>query len=210
MSNSTILEKNIKISFLTKAESEVSGEVELSDNYLIERILADDGNAFELLFERYKRLVGSIASNYFRQPDQIEEAIQKTFVKAYFELKNFRGNHQFSFASWVSRITVNICLDTLRSNKRRGENESLDLSENEQFLLNSIVDSTEVELINQDLVEKLLSRLEVDDRAVLQLLDGEERSVSEIADLLGWSKAKVKVRAFRARNSLREILKKLL
>lgn len=205
--NSSALEKNIEILF-AESETETFRNDELSDKYLIEQVLGGDEKAFETLFEKYKRLVGSIAVNYFRQTDKIEEVIQKTFVKAYFELKNFRGNHRFSFASWISRIAVNVCLDTLRSEKRR--NESLDLTESESSSLNSIVDSTELELINQDLVEKLLAKLEAEDRMVLQMLDGEERSVREVAELTGWSLAKVKVRAYRARKSLRKILKRLL
>lgn len=196
------LENNIEI-LLSEGTAENSRKDELSDNYLITLVLEGQEKAFEALFEKYKRLVGSIAVNYFRQDYQIEEVVQKTFVKAYFELKNFRGNHKFSFVSWISRIAVNVCLDTLRAEKRQSENLSA-------VELSLIADSTESELINQDLAEKLLAKLEVEDRVVLQMLDEEERSVSEIAELLGWSRAKVKVRAFRARRFLRKILKKLL
>lgn len=199
------LENNIEI-LLSEGNAENSRKDELSDNYLIRLVLEGQEKAFESLFEKYKRLVGSIAVNYFRQDYQIEEVVQKTFVKAYFELKNFRGNHKFSFASWISRIAVNVCLDTLRAEKKRNEN----FSATEEISLNLVADSTETELINQDLAEKLLAKLEAEDRMVLQMLDGEEKSIGEIAELLGWSRAKVKVRAFRARRFLRKILKKLL
>jgi DNA-directed RNA polymerase specialized sigma24 family protein len=46
-----------------------------------------------------------------------------------------------------------------------------------------------------------------DDRAILQMLYVDEMSVADIAAMLGWSRSKVKVRAWRARNSLRKILK---
>lgn len=203
--NSSALEKNLEI-LLAEREAETFRQDDLSDNYLITQVLAGDEKSFELLFEKYKRLVGSIAVNYFRQDFQIEEVVQKTFVKAYFELKKFRGDNKFSFASWISRIAVNVCLDTLRADKRQSEN----LSETEISAINSIVESSETELINQDLAAKLLAKLEAGDRLVLQMLDGEERSVKEVAELTGWSRAKVKVRAFRARRALRKILKKLL
>jgi RNA polymerase sigma-70 factor (ECF subfamily) len=207
--NSSALEKNIEI-LLAESETESFRDDELSDKHLITLVLSGDEEAFETLFEKYKRLAGSVAVNYFRQTHQVEEIIQKTFVKVYFELKSFRGDHRFSFASWVSKIAVNVCLDTLRSEKRRNENEILELTESEYLSLNSIVDSTELELINQDLAGKLLAKLEAEDRMVLQMLDGEERSVREVAELTGWSLAKVKVRAYRARKSLRKILKRLL
>ena len=62
----------------------------------------------------------------------------------------------------------------------------------------------------RDLAAKLLDRLEPDDRLVLTLLEAEECSTAEIAQLTGWSIAKVKVRAHRARKRLRRVLQKLL
>ena len=49
-----------------------------------------------------------------------------------------------------------------------------------------------------------------DDRAVLQMLYAEEMSVAEIAEITGWSQSKVKIKAWRARNTLRRIVKKYL
>jgi RNA polymerase sigma-70 factor, ECF subfamily len=187
---------------------------EKSDARLVELTLAGDEAAFENLFDRYKRLVGSVAGRYFRQPEQIEEIIQISFTKIYFELDNFRGRHDFSFPSWLGRIATNVCLDLLRKQKRRPENLECDLNEAETAVL--FTDSpageknTEKNLVARDLAEKLLARLTAEDRALLQMLDGEEMSVGEIAEMTGWSKSKIKVRAFRARRALRKILGKLL
>ncbi len=64
---------------------------ERTDAQLVGLILAGDETAFEQLFERHKRLVGSIAARYFRKPEQIEEIVQIAFAKAYSELPKFRG-----------------------------------------------------------------------------------------------------------------------
>jgi RNA polymerase sigma-70 factor (ECF subfamily) len=64
--------------------------------------------------------------------------------------------------------------------------------------------------ISRDLAGKLLSRLKPDDRVVLTLLDAEELPIADIAELLGWSQSKVKVRAHRARVSLRRVLAEFL
>jgi RNA polymerase sigma-70 factor (ECF subfamily) len=64
--------------------------------------------------------------------------------------------------------------------------------------------------ISRDLADKLLARLGADDRLVLTLLEVEELSVNEISDALGWSASKVKVRAHRARLSLRRIVEEFL
>jgi RNA polymerase sigma-70 factor, ECF subfamily len=203
--------------FMPDAEQEsgaVTAPAENSDRRLVELVLAGDETAFEQIFERYKRLVAAIASRYFQRPEQIEEIIQIGFTKAFFELKRFRGRHDASLASWLGKITTNACLDALRSQTRKSENLLCDLSEAEVEILFAAAPAgdknTEKSLVERDLAEKLLSRLAADDRAILQMLDAEEMSVTEVAEITGWSNSKIKIRAFRARNALRKILRKFL
>jgi RNA polymerase sigma-70 factor (ECF subfamily) len=190
---------------------------ENTDKRLVELVLSGDETAFEQIFDRYKRLVASLAARYFRRPEQIDEIIQISFTKAYFELKNFRGRHDASLAGWLARITTNSCLDALRSQNRKSENLLCDLTEPEIEILFAAaaatpdnLKNTEKSLVERDLAEKLLSRLAPDDRAILQMLDAEEMSVKEVAKITGWSSAKIKIRAFRARNALRKILRRFL
>lgn len=187
---------------------------EKSDAQLVELVLSGDEAAFENLFDRYKRLVAAIAGRYFRQPEQIEEIIQISFTKVYFDLKTFRGDHNFSFPSWIGKITTNACLDRLRAQKRKPENLWCEFSEAETEMLSAIwangEKSAENLVIERDLAEKLLSQLTPEDRAILKMLESEEMSVREVAEITGWSKAKIKMRAFRARNALRKILRKFL
>ena len=182
-----------------------------TDAQLVGLILAGDETAFESLFDRHKRLVGSIAARYFRQPEQIEEIIQIAFAKTYVELARFRGTFDMSFVSWLARITSNACLDVLRNQKRRPEDliEDLDLSE---ALIGESAEyrSSEDCLSDRDLADKLLSHLPADDRALLQMLYAEDMSVAEAAQQFGWSMSKIKVRALRAKLSLRRILKRYL
>jgi RNA polymerase sigma-70 factor (ECF subfamily) len=202
---------------MSRAENE-SAEMrvcaEKSDAKLIELVLAGDETAFENIFDRYKRLVASVAARYFRRPEQIEEIIQISFTKVYLELRNFNGGHDFSLASWIGRITANACLDILRSQKRKPENLHCELSDAETESLfgdAACNDKTAENLhIQRDLAEKLLANLPSEDRAIMQMLEVEEMSVKEVADVTGWSKSKVKIRAFRSRNALRKILKKFL
>lgn len=187
---------------------------EKSDAQLIELILSGEEAAFENLFDRYKRLVASIAFRYFQRPEQIEEIVQISFAKVFFELKAFRGDYNFSFASWIGKITTNACLDALRSQKRKPENLWCEFSERETEILFAeaadIEKSAETSVVERDLALKLLARLPSEDRALLQMLDAEEMSVREVAEITGWSHSKIKIRAFRARNSLRKILRKFL
>lgn len=194
------------------ADFEITGEE--SDSQLVQLILSGEEMAFENLFDRYKRLVASIAGRYFQRPEQIEEIIQISFAKVYFDLKTFRGDYNFSFASWIGKITTNACLDALRSQKRKPENLWCEFSEAETEILFADAANNEKtaenSVVERDLAEKLLSKLAVEDRAILQMLDAEEMSVREVAEITGWSNSKIKIRAFRARNALRSILKKFL
>jgi len=187
---------------------------EKTDSQLIGLALTGEDVGFEEIFERYKFFVGTIAGRFFRRPEQIEEVVQISFTKVYFELKNFEFKHDFSFAGWVGRITTNICLDMLRSRKRKPEELVCELSTDElEFLLaNNPTDEKTPEkiMVERDLAEKLMSCLESKDRAILQMLYEEEMSVGEIAKVTGWSSSKIKVRAFRARRLLRRVLKRFV
>jgi RNA polymerase sigma-70 factor, ECF subfamily len=194
--------------------ADVAVRVERTDRQLVDLVLAGDEFAFEQIFDRHKRMVAAIAARYFRRPEQIEEIIQQSFAKTYVELARFRGLHELSLASWISRITTNACFDTLRTEKRKPENLCCDLTDGEIETLAAVTEpqanDAESLLLNRDLAEKLLSRVAADDRALLQMLYVEEMSVAEIADTTGWSQSKVKIRAWRSRNTLRRVLRKFL
>ncbi|MGH9820316.1 MAG: RNA polymerase sigma factor, partial [Pyrinomonadaceae bacterium] len=210
----TAWQNGIPIVRVEREEGHILESAELSDRHLVGSLLAGDDSAFELIFERYKRLIAATAGRFFRQPEQIEEMVQIAFAKAYFEMANFRGDHDLSFASWLGRITTNACLDTLRTQKRKPENLVCELSgdESDSLLEFGVHDGRNSENghIQRDLAAKLLSRLGIEDRAILQMLHIEELSIAEIADVMNWSSSKVKLRAWRARNALRKIVKKFL
>ena len=192
----------------------VSGAVRAvrTDSQLIELVLAGDEYAFEQIFDRHKRTVARTAARYFQRPEQIEEIIQIAFAKAFFELPKFRGAHELSLPSWLGRIAANACLDLIRTLKRKPEDLQCELNTGEAETVVDLTASTgvssEESIISRDLSQKLLAHLSADDRALLQMLYVEEMSVAQIADLLDWSVSKVKIRAWRARHSLRKVLKK--
>ena len=183
---------------------------DLTDRQLVDWSIEGSDEAFEQIFDRYKRSVAHVAAKYFRRPEQIEEIIQISFAKAFTELSRFRGQHDASLGSWLSRIAANACLDQIRSKKRKPEELNCDLSQNETETLLDLAacneHSAEEEVAVRDLSQKLLSRLADEDRALLHMLYADEMNVAEIADLLGWSRSKVKIRAWRARNILRRAL----
>ncbi|HYE73774.1 MAG TPA: sigma-70 family RNA polymerase sigma factor [Blastocatellia bacterium] len=186
-----------------------------SDSDLVAAVLDGDEAAFETIFERYRRLVAKIAFSFFPKPDQVEELIQESFTKAYFSLSAYRGEHERSFAAWISRITVSTCYDALRK-VRHKENKLSDLNDDEiNYIQERVRDESaasdiEQTFLSRDLAAKLLDRLEPDDRLILTLLEVAGYSVAEIAEMVGWTVPKVKMRAFRARLMLRNILHKFV
>jgi RNA polymerase sigma-70 factor (ECF subfamily) len=199
-----------------KTKSPARSVAEPPDVELVARVRDGDESAFEELFNRHRRRVALIASRFFRQREQIEEIIQESFTKAYFALGDFSNQQEASFAAWVARIAYNSCYDELRRSKRRHESAMSDVSDEDTDWLKESLRAeepggdVEAVAITRDLADKLLSRLSAEDRLVLIMLDAEELSVNEIATLMGWSVSKVKVRAHRARASLRRVLKRFL
>jgi RNA polymerase sigma-70 factor (ECF subfamily) len=197
-------------------ESPPHSTVQLPDVELVARAVAGDETAFEELFNRHRRRVSLIAGRFFRQREQIEEVVQESFMKAYFALPDFTNQQENSFASWIARIAFNACYDELRRMKRRPESASGDMSEEEAAWLKAQLraegagDDIEAAAVARDLAHKLLARLSPEDRLLLVMLDVEGLSVAEIGETNSWSISKVKVRAHRARASLRRVLERFL
>ena len=174
-----------------------------------------DESAFEEIMRRYSRRVFHYASKFFRQRSMVEEAAQEVFLKAFTELGSYEGRG--SMEGWLTRITTNTCLNMLRSSKRRPELTVSDLSDDETTWLDSNMavtanerhQSSERSLVAADLAGRVLETMAPDDRLVLTMIDGEDASVKEVAEMTGWSESKVKVQAFRARRRMREAVEKL-
>lgn len=189
---------------------------EKTDDELVAAARTGDEAAFAQLFKRHSGLVSRLGYRFFTRREQVEEIIQDSFVKAYLALGNYQGGHEKSFVSWLARITVHVCYDELRRIKKRGESRLGDLSQDEEdFLIERLRDisaggNVEGAAISRDLSAKLLSRLKPEDRLVLMLLKQEELSIAEIAELTGWTSAKVKMRSHRAQQGLRRVLRKFV
>lgn len=188
---------------------------EPSDDHLVELSLGGNDEAFENLVRRYKRRVFAIAKHFFRQPETVEDIAQETFTKAYFALQSYQRGASLEY--WLARIAVNNCYDELRRRKSRGELTVSDLTEDEVNWIDNKLSWISVSRHIQtnerqtafEVTHKLLEKLSPEDRTILLLLHAEEYTVAEIAGLIGWSEAKVKIRAFRARHAMRKLLKKL-
>ncbi|HEX2269052.1 MAG TPA: sigma-70 family RNA polymerase sigma factor [Pyrinomonadaceae bacterium] len=190
-----------------------SGIEQTLDLDLARQAQAGDESAFAEIVRRFSPRVFSVASRFFRERSQVEDAAQEVFLKAFTQLGSFEGRG--SMEGWLTRIATNTCLNILRGSKRRPEFTVSDLSDDEsgwldQQLTDESTSSVENSIVAADLADRLLGTLSPEDQQALLMIDGENASIKEVAEATGWSESKVKVRAFRARRKVRETMEKLL
>jgi RNA polymerase sigma-70 factor, ECF subfamily len=186
------------------------------EDELIKRSRAGDDDSFEILVRRHSSRVFSIIGSFFRRRDLVEDIAQEVFAKAYFSLGTFTLGR--SFEAWVAKIAVNACYDHLRAGRRRIEQQlpRETQQEDEWFELQMLEvardrhASAERQRDAAEIADRLLSKLDPEDRLVVVLIDRDGFSVKEVSEMTGWGQSKVKVRAFRARRVLRSAMKRLV
>jgi RNA polymerase sigma-70 factor (ECF subfamily) len=198
------------------APQAASGPV-LSDEQLVVEVLRGRHAAFAELASRHRARVERLCRRFFADPEVVRDLSQDAFIKAFTGLPGYRLEE--SFAGWLRAIVVNVCYDELRRRHRHPEESVADFSSpavaNWVQLVNTatpeeIVEAAETRREAHDLAHQLLATLRPEDRLVLVLRESEEMSVAEIAKLVGWSTAKVKIRAFRARQTMRKQAERIL
>jgi RNA polymerase sigma-70 factor (ECF subfamily) len=185
--------------------------MERTEAELIAAVLKGDSASFEPLVARYSPRVFGTARRYARRESEVEDIVQEVWLKAFDKLKTFRG--EAPFEHWLMRMTVRTCYDFLRGHQRNRESSFSELSEPEEDWLERFAtdqgNAAEEAEAAKTLVDRVLAKLSPEGRMVIQLLEIEDRSVKEIAELTGWSVPLVKVRAFRARGEMRKILARI-
>lgn len=174
-------------------------------------LLARQGRAeaFAALVERYERKVYGLAYRMSGSPDDAADLAQEAFIRIWRKLAEFRGDSTFS--TWVYRVTVNVCLDRRRQDRRR-PTVSLDAPSDgasgppERQVADggpgpdAALESAE---LHAD-IQREIARLPAEYRAALVLRDVEGHAYQEIADILSISLGTVKSRISRGRQLLKE------
>jgi len=176
------------------------------DTRLVEEALQGSHVSFQLLVERYEQRIFNLIRHYTRNPVEIEDLAQETFLKVYRRLSSFQG--QSAFYTWLYRIAVNTILDSL---KRRGRSpvqavEDLEAVPHAPSVAcpspSATLEREELARITHDVLEELPEIF----RTVLVLREYEDMAYQDIADLLGISIGTVESRLFRARARFKERL----
>jgi RNA polymerase sigma-70 factor (ECF subfamily) len=176
-----------------------------SDEQLVGAALGGDQAAFGELAARHKGRVFGLVSRFAINHADLEDICQDVFIQAYFRLRQFR--RESPFQHWILRIATFKCYDYLRRHKRDRAGTSMDQLLESGFELEAARPAAPHP--DLDRLHAALAQLNPKERLVITLLELEDRSLREVAELTGWSVGNVKVRAFRARASLLKLLSPL-
>jgi RNA polymerase sigma factor (sigma-70 family) len=178
---------------------------------LVKAALQNNDDAARSLVRRLYPLVAKIVRSHRVRRTSEEDLCQMIFIKVFQKLSQFSGN--VPLEHWVSRVAVNTCLNQIQSEKVRPEVRHADLTVEEQAVVENLARCGELapdqRFASRQLVDHLLAALKPVERLAVDLLYLQGRSVEEIRKITGWSAALVKVRAFRARQKMKQHLAKI-
>lgn len=189
-----------------------------SDLQLVERTVAGDQRAYELLVIKYQRRIERLIARMVRDQDLVQDIAQETFLRAYRALHQFRGEAQFY--TWLYRIAVNTAKKTLLEMKRDPVvlESSLQISDDDDETFRPRHEPTtdetpETVLAAQEIaaaVNAAMDALPEDLRQAVTLREIEGLSYEEIAQAMNCPIGTVRSRIFRAREAISARVKPLL
>jgi RNA polymerase sigma-70 factor (ECF subfamily) len=186
------------------------------DAVLVASCTKGDMDAFETLVQKYQKRMFNIAFRMTGSYEDAGEVVQDAFVSAYRGLKNFQGRSKFS--TWLTAITVNHSKNRLQQMKARHAREPLSLddpvrTEDGSIAADppskgpSVLDRLEAR-DEQKKAQECIEALEPEFREVIILRDMQDFSYEEIGSLLKVREGTVKSRLFRAREAVKDCLKR--
>ncbi len=179
-----------------------AGTLMNSSRDLVSRTCQGDQEAFRLIFERYSRPVIGFIYDMINDRELAEELTQETFVRAY---RGIRGmNPETKLSTWLFGIARNVARESLRA--RAKSNRHVDLEDQAVLDLSDSEPVPVEKLLNKELnelIRRSLAALDEDKRTVFTLKVFQQCSYEEIAEITGFSLAKLKSDLHRARAEMR-------
>ena len=179
-----------------------AGTLMNSSRDLVTRVCQGDQEAFRLIFDRYSRPVMGFIYDMVGDRELAEELTQETFVRAFRAIQTMKPETKLS--TWLFGIARNVARESLRARSRSTrqvtlEDESVtDLSDRNPVPVDQLL-SKEL----NDLIRRSLAALDEDKRLVFTLKVFHQCSYEEIAEITGFSLAKLKTDLHRARAEMR-------
>jgi len=185
------------------------------DHQLVERIQSGDKQAFGLLVSKYQRKLYRLLARLVRDPAEVEDLAQETFIKAYRALGSFRG--ESAFYTWLYRIGINTAKNHLAAQGRRVPAstglDSADMENVEGGERLHDLDTPERQMMTRQIacaVDDAMADLPDELREAITLRELEGLSYEDISNVMGCPIGTVRSRIFRAREAIAARLRPLL
>lgn len=175
---------------------------EASDEALIRQLQEGRREALDILMERYQQKLARFIFHYVGNESAVDDLVQETFIKVYFNASSFR--YESKFSTWLFQIAINRCKDHARKHGQRLisiDDETLSAS----VALMANEPNPEDAAASKHLLEKLsreVHRLPEKLKSALIAYAIEEQSQEECAKLLGTTPKTIETRVYRARKIL--------
>lgn len=167
---------------------------------LLEAIRSGEREALRRLYDRYSGYAMAIGLRYLPEDDEVRDVLQDSFVRILTSIGQFNYHGEGSLKSWVSRIVSNRSVDYLREHQRFRVVSGIPDEPDEE-------EEPDVGGVPPDVLTKMIGRLPVNYRVVLNLYVFEQRSHREIAQLLDIKESTSSSLFFRAKKMLARMIK---
>jgi RNA polymerase sigma-70 factor (ECF subfamily) len=188
-------------------ESQPNEEINVA---LLNRCLSNDPDACNELFTQYNRRIFNTAYRILGEESSAEDALQETLLNVYRGISRFRGDSKIS--TWISRITINVCLGMLRKGKNKQfvelEDETArDLPAEPTPFIDPLAHASLEEL--RALVNETFEKMSEKQGIVVRLHDMEGHTIQEIAEIIDCPVGTVKSRLFYGRQEFKALFHSL-
>jgi RNA polymerase sigma-70 factor (ECF subfamily) len=192
----------------------LTGESKTNDDMnaaLLLRCRTNDQDACNELFERYNRKIFNTAYRILGEESSAEDALQETLLNVYRGISRFRGESKVS--TWISRITINVCLGILRKGKNKQfveleEELGGDLAAEPTPFTDPLAHASQQE--QRALVQSTFDRMSPKQGIVVRLHDMDGYTIQEISDIVDCPAGTIKSRLFYGRQEFKTIFNSLL
>lgn len=185
----------------------VSATEALSDEEVVERVLAGDTASYEVVMRRYNTRLYRVARAILKNDGEAEDVMQDAYVRAFQHLGQFAGRAKFS--TWLTRIAVHEALARLERAKRFEDWDAMNERKQDKVgpaPLRSDPESRTATAEMGRILEQAIENLSEQYRAVVMMRDLEEMTTAETAECLSLTENNVKIRLHRAHSMLRREL----
>lgn len=188
------------------------------DADLVSRSREGDLDSFERLVNKHQKRMLNVAFRMIGDYDEACETVQDAFISAYKNIKNFRS--QAKFTTWLTAITLNHSRNRLKQMRSGSKHKVFSLNDpaqaddGEMMLEAPSKEPSALDLLEkhdvQGRVQDCIKTLEPEYREVIILRDLQDFSYREISGMLKMREGTVKSRLFRAREAIKDCLKKVM